>query len=50
MTAIFRDKCICIKLAGGFQPDAGAAADDDDGLAEQFPVRTGWIQQWLRWS
>src|SRR5262245_22711959 len=21
---------------GGFQPDAGAAADDDDGLAEQF--------------
>ena len=21
---------------GGFQPDAGAAADDDDGLSEQF--------------
>ena len=21
---------------GGFQPDTGAAADDDDGLAEQF--------------
>ena len=26
---------------GGFQPDAGAAADDDDGLAEQFRFAMG---------
>src|SRR5262249_58882 len=26
---------------GGFQPDAGAAADDDDGLAEQFRFPPG---------
>jgi hypothetical protein len=26
---------------GGFQPDAGAAANDDDGLAEQFRLATG---------
>src|SRR5262249_5784128 len=26
---------------GGFQPDAGAAADDDDGLAEQFRFALG---------
>ena len=26
---------------GGFQPDAGAAADDDDGLADQFPFALG---------
>ena len=26
---------------GGFQPDAGAAADNDDGLAEQFRFALG---------
>jgi hypothetical protein len=26
---------------GGFQPYAGAAADDDDGLAEQFRFALG---------
>jgi len=27
--------------ACGFQPDAGAAADEDDGLAEQFRFALG---------
>src|SRR5262245_47937463 len=29
------------RTPGGFQPDAGAAADNDDGLAEQFRFAVG---------
>jgi len=35
---------------GGLEPDACAAADQDDGLAGPVPVRAGPQQESVRWS
>ena len=36
--------------SGRLQPDAGAAADHDDGLSGKFRFALGGDAEWFRWS
>jgi len=38
------------RSSGRFEPDSGATADHNDGLARGVAVRAGWERRWLRCS